>query len=613
MDGSLVDDRPPAICRVPSPSPPGGQWFTEITAEVGLGTIDQPLASANSIYAADLDGDGFPDLLASMVAATRETAGKRTHWLLMNRPSPIDPSRRVFVDTTLESGLEVTRDGVGGRGWTIALEGDLDNDGDVDLITCPGDSSVPDTCIALLNDGHAHFSPAPKSELEPDVNFASVSGALLDFDRDGNLDFWPGTGTAAEVDPYWLFQGRGDGTFHDVAAAAGLPTQNGDPATFDDFRRVFGVTACDLNGDGAPDVLLAAYGREANQLFLNDGRGHFTEHARELGIAFDDRMDFTDDQSYRCWCQANAGKCPKSIPAPLDGLCPDRGWTPGVDDQPWRLGGNNFGIACGDIDNDGDMDLLTATIVHWDVGSDADPSELLRNDTPGGMPLQKFTRPGNSATGLARKHKSGWNDGDMMPLFADFDLDGRKDIYLTSSDYPDDRGWLWRQKSDGTFEDLSAATATTQVVEQSEIHGIAVVDLDGDGDLDVVAGTSTARGVSKNAALRVYRNDIGQASNWTQIVLHGLGAGHANASAVGARVKVTAGGVTQVEEVAAGAAHEAMNHGFVLTFGLGAACAIDAIEVRWPDAAATVQTFPDVRANYRVQITEGAGKPSYRR
>ena len=70
-------------------------------------------------------------------------------------------------------------------------------------------------------------------------------------------------------------------------------------------------------------------------------------------------------------------------------------------------------------------------------------------------------------------------------------------------------------------------------------------------------------------------------------------------------MKVTAGGVTQIQEVQGGYAHEAVQNDLVLTFGLGAECAIERVEVRWPDAAGTVQTFTDVRANYRVELVEG--------
>src|SRR5437870_4294928 len=78
-DGGL----PPAICK-PGTAPPQ-PWFTEATGEVGLGSAAAPLAQADTLIAADVDGDGYPDLFASY-AYTAERPAMPVHFLLMNRP-----------------------------------------------------------------------------------------------------------------------------------------------------------------------------------------------------------------------------------------------------------------------------------------------------------------------------------------------------------------------------------------------------------------------------------------------------------------------------------------------------------------------------------------------
>jgi enediyne biosynthesis protein E4 len=567
---------PPEVCR-PAQSAPA---FVEVTGEWGLSAI-----IGTAVRAADLDGDGYPDLMAGV--ATDATRSTMTRFLLLNNKGA------GFTDATAASGILATSDGAGGRSIGVVNFGDLDNDGDTDLVACPSSKAAPDPCAAFLNDGKAHFTLAPESLLGGVGAFQCDSMALLDFDRDGKLDLWPGTYATHP----WLFKGIGDGTFDELGWMYGLPQNDGDPTISQSWRRVFGVTACDLDDDGDQDVMLAGYGRELNQVWRWDG-DHFTEVGVALGLAADDRLDYSDDLSYRCYCAENPGTCPAGVPAPPAGYCPGRGWVPGESDAPWRLAGNTFSLGCGDVDNDGDMDVMTAEIRHWDVGSAADPSELCLNPGGGG----KFVRPGATALGMERNEIGGWNEGDMMPVFADVDLDGNQDIYLTSSDYPNDHGWLWRNKGDGTFEDVTAAWNAGH----RQIHGVALVDLDLDGDLDLVAGTSTARGVAATMALRVYRNELA-GGNFLRITLSGS---TANRSAVGARVRVKAGGRTQTQEVSGGYGHVSIQNDLALTFGLGSACSAEEVEVRWPDAQNTVERFRDVRGNYRVHIAQG-GKLTY--
>src|SRR5262249_35276499 len=144
---------------------------------------------------------------------------------------------------------------------------------------------------------------------------------LLDYDRDGVLDFWPGTVAHWPYDPSLpdqpptLFRGKGDGTFSNVSKSVGLPRTDGAAENGTEFRHVFGVTACDIDGDGDDDMLFADYGRQEAQVWRNDG-GKFTNVAAALGIDHDDRQDYSDDLSYRCYCSYNAGQCPANIPAP---------------------------------------------------------------------------------------------------------------------------------------------------------------------------------------------------------------------------------------------------------------------------------------------------------
>lgn len=616
---------PPRVCKPPA-SAPAGRWFTDVTEEVGLARTDALSVPAVSLIAADLDGDGFADLVTMYGGATRGApkegpfAGKRVRFVLMNRPSPTDPAKRIFVDATVESGVLATRDGKGDRGWSLANAGDIDGDGDVDLVLCSADplsdTYTPlDACDAFLNDGKGKFTLAPESDLGKKP-FWVPSAALLDYDRDGVLDFWPATIAHWPYDPAGpndeapkLFRGNGDGTFSNVAAAVGLPTKDGSDDDGTSFRHTFGVTACDIDGDGDDDVVLASYGRQENQVWRNDG-GKFVNVAKELGLDHDGRSDFSDDQSYRCWCAAKPGSCPANVPAPTPAtFCGafggkyGRGWAPGVTDQTYALGGNNFSFVCGDIDDDGDMDLMSATIVHGDVGSAADPSEIILNPGGGG----KFTRPGNEATGLLRKQEGiMWNHGDDMVHFVDVDLDGRKDIFSTTTGAYEkpDHARLWHQTAPMKFEEIAIPSGLVSTFEKN-LHGSAWIDIDGDGDLDLVVGDT------RNGKLTVFRNDVGQDRNFLRVRVVGKGPGGANGSGIGAQVRVKAGGRVVTDFVRGGYGQSNAQNDLVLTFGLGDACDVDEVEVRWPDAAGTVTRYAHVMANYTVTLREGAAHPEY--
>jgi hypothetical protein len=108
-----------------------------------------------------------------------------------------------------------------------------------------------------------------------------------------------------------------------------------------------------------------------------------------------------------------------------------------------------------------------------------------------------------------------------------------------------------------------------------------------------------------------YRNEVGQDGNWLQVRLVGDPAAGTNRSAIGAKVIVTAGGLQQVQELQGGFGHGLMQHDLILHFGLGAACDVDSVEVRWPDAANTVERWEDLRGNYRVELRQGVSWAYY--
>ena len=202
-----------------------------------------------------------------------------------------------------------------------------------------------------------------------------------------------------------------------------------------------------------------------------------------------------------------------------------------------------------------------------------------------------------------------WNEGDLTIGAFDFDNDGYLDILAPQSDYADTRLHLWRNRSDGTFVD----DAERAGIDFPRAAGMAVADFDRDGDLDVATSFSRMRCDANceysTPEVHLFRNDGAEQVNALQLRLRGKGRDGTNLSGVGAEVRVTAGGVTQVRELTGGNGHEGVQNTLMLHIGLRGECSAETVEVRWNDAAGTVQTFQNLPANYETVLVEGAEQP----
>ncbi|MFO0592466.1 MAG: VCBS repeat-containing protein, partial [Polyangiaceae bacterium] len=598
------DTGPDPVCKTPGTKwTAGTQAFQEATSKWGLDALK---VEGTRLDAVDFDGDGWTDLLVRRGGNAGDDfadGGVRQTWLLRNN------QKGGFEDVTQKSGIRQTRAGndpTKGRPGEVVAWGDVDNDGDLDVFTGftndPAKPS-PETSELLLNQGDGTFALGPAENpfriAAPKTD--SVAGVtFVDYDRDGNLDIWIVQNTV-NGNPVQdrLYKGDGTGHFTDVTFAQGLKTKGW--LNTDDLDNAlshsigWAANACDLDNDGNPELLASSYGRAPNHLWQSGGPANgfvFTNRSIASGYAFDDRMDWTDNESARCWCKLHpdAEDC-TGVPAPQYIACnTDQDafrWNHDTDRHPFRLGGNSGATECIDIDNDGDMDLLTGEIVHWDVGSSSDPSEICLNS---GAPDWKFTRPGNDVTGLAREHKSvDWNDGIMTGSAFDFDNDGWYDVYLGASDYPGNHGLLFHQDGPAHFEPVPIDLG----IDHHRSHGSAVADFDRDGDLDIVVGHSRARcdagspdDCYPTMQVRLFENVLGDKGHHLQMTLTG-GAG-TNRSAIGARITVKSGDITMIRDVEGGHGHYGCQDDLTVTFGMAETCAAE-VTVRWPDAALTTQ------------------------
>ena len=616
-------------CIEPDPWTAGTPLFQERT-DLGLAGL-----TGQRISAVDVDGDGDADLIVRKVGAGENDTSlpqddpARTGWLMLN------DGTGHFTDGTAASKLWTPRGGFAlGRPGEVMAFADVNGDGAIDAFsgvdTTNEITSAGETSEILLSSSSGTFAMgAADNELRRDYALDGkpdlpASASFTDVDGDGHLDLWV---TEHNYDGLSfigdkLYTGDGTGRFVDSSAASNVISAEWDDlATINAglaHTRSWSGAACDLDNDGRPELLAASYGRAPNHLWHNTaGPGAqrlFDNVSVASGYAYDGDFTWQDNQFALCFCEQNptAAECDTATSQSLLD-CSQPNWDHNNDREEFRLGGNNATSVCADVDNDGDLDVVTTTIKHWWAGEGADMAEVLINNSAESE--VRLDRPGRAAMGIDVPHVTGiaWDEGIMTAAVFDVDNDGRQDIYLGGSDYAGNRG-LWFH-NDGPSDDGTprfSSMTTDDTFEHNRSHGVTVADFDNDGDLDMVVGHSRSRcdasepnDCYETTNVRYFENVAGNANNFVRLRLSQTSG--SNSSAIGARVtvKTVVDGETliQTHAVGGGHGHFGMQDDLVQTFGIGAACEAE-VTVRWPVAGVAEQTFT-VGAGYRYDVVEG--------
>jgi len=607
------------ICKEPGDGPYELK-FTDITEDLGLKTLD---VLASQIMVADIDGDRWPDIYTTLASKVRQDEAEPSGIFRLLK----NVKGQSFEDVTFSSGLFKDAAGNNGLASSYVVFFDMDNDGDNDALnvvyidkgTYALEGYENDVTRIYLNNGDGTFKPGPKMDFTVSLMEAFSGFTVFDYDKDGILDMYAGRhyseyGNLNTCGQDNLYKGKGDGSFTETTLGSGLETvdvTDESLAAAKNNKATWGVTTCDVDGDGFQDIMASSYGRSYNMFYRNKGDGTFEDLTLTSNFGSDGNEDYNDDQFFGCYCSDDSTKdtayCENVQAAKIS--CDSIGmsyWTPGFNDQSHRLGGNSAGTLCADFDGDGDMDLFSIELAHWHIGQASDKSMLVMND---GFPTTPFRRVDEKDSGITRTRINDWNDGDLGGMTADLDNDGKMDVFILSSDYDRTKSMLFQQQSDGTFAD-KAKDSGAQI---ARAHGGSLIDIDRDGDYDLLVGVSTMRWGSDTSDysqrpekqwMTVLRNDTGQDANRVIIDLRGS---KANKNAVGARIIVTAGGKKFMREVQGGHGLTGFQNDLLQIIGLGNICDIEEVEIRWPDAEGAVSKFTDVYANYVLEIDQDAG------
>ncbi len=535
--------------------------------------------------------------------------------------SPPGDGRVMFVDVSSDLGVVLKNvSGDSEQSYVVdAMMGgsalfDYDNDGDLDLYVLNGsrvvgfpDGDHPRNAL-YRNDGNTFIDVTEKSGTgDEGWGMGCVTG---DYNNDGDLDIYV-TNYGKNV----LYSNQGDGTFKDVTERAkvgdeGLST---------------GCAFFDYDGDGDLDLYVANYidfnhflettpdrsyrwkglkvhfgprgiNGDGDILYRNEGDGTFSDVTEEAKVVGEKMLyglgvicgDYDNDGDQDIYVANDTG--PNFLYQNNgDGTFTDVGWMIGAAYSAYGEAQGCMGIAFGDYDNDGYQDIFvtnfweqTNTLYHNDKGAFFSDVSF-----DGGVAIESFEF-------LA------WGTG-----FFDYDNDGDKDLFVANGHiFPQlDRAnlgtsyaqtnQLFENLGDGTFEDVSENSGAGLQIKKVS-RGASFGDYDNDGDIDIFV-------LDLNDTPTFLRNEGGNRNNWLMVKTVGV---QSNRDGIGARIKVSCGELTQINEVRSGSSYLSQND-LRVHFGLGKSNTVDLLEVIWPSGL--VERFENLSVNQLVVVQEGSG------
>jgi hypothetical protein len=500
-----------------------------------------PETMAGGVAVFDYDRDGKPDIFftnGANIDSLRKDSPQYWNRLFHNNGDG------TFTDVTEKAGIK-------GTGYDVGVAvGDYDNDGYDDIFV----AGVYRNSLYHNNGDGTFTDVTEKAGLAPRVDTQygplwSVAAAWVDINNDGLLDLfvvnylsWDGT---REPDckykgkpeychpkfyketPSQLFLNNGKGRFSDISEQAGIRSHPG---------KGMSASIGDYDNDGLPDIFVTN-DKLFNFLYHNKGNNRFEEVAFEMGVALPEHGNLI----------------------------------------------SGMGCDFRDLNDDGYPDIALAALQH-------ETFPIYQNVK--GKSFEEITA--RSKMLQLSDRMSGYSVN-----IADFDNDGWNDIFVSRGDVasPNMADQMRVDQPNTVFRNLNGTwAALTEEAGFGDLpprrhRGAAVADLNGDGKLDLVV-------TALSAPAEIWINDSPGQNHWLGLALEGT---RSNRDGIGARIKVVAGGKTQYDHMSTASGY-ASSSAAPVHFGLGNSLVAQEIEIRWPSG--TVQTLKDISADRVVKVLE---------
>ncbi|MEM1182373.1 MAG: CRTAC1 family protein [Acidobacteriota bacterium] len=495
------------------------------------------------------------------------------------------PPMLIFTDVTLEAGVGLVHGYVDGLNSEARMAtggvtvGDYDGDGWLDLYAVSADIG---TNALYRNRGDGTFEDVAAAAGVAIQGELGSGPGFFDYDGDGWLDLLVGglEGTRPR-----LFKNLGDGTFEEVTAWSNIFVEG------NTFSSGFG----DIDLDGDVDIAFSHWNTmnstEDGRIWRNDGAAGFTElKDADIGITGFETFDYSlaptildyDEDGIPDLLYSSDFGTSKIFKGRGDGTF-DNVTTPVISDE------NGMGSAFGDYDGDGDLD--------WFVSSIWDPDQLPAGNW--GVTGNRLYRNLGDGTFEDATTESGVREGywGWAGCFIDFDHDLDLDLFhvngfpmVNAIEFQMDPSRFFLSNGDGTFTETSVAVG---IDDTRQGRGVVCFDYDRDGDVDIYIANNSDQA-------RLYRNDSIGLGNSLTVAIRDVDS--LNSHGLGARLTLVAHGQLLTRPLLGGSTYVSQQPQEVY-FGLGDVEDVEELRIEFPDGRVEVRR--NVAANQRLVVTAG--------